>query len=809
MRIFINNESFRVESYDDIASILQKYSMKKKDTLPEFYRIVSEEYKSMKDEMVEIVDIRDELKGVPEKEFFKNINDIQKKYPGVGKKEIAIIWILSNDAKRKALKDIMDNLRKVDIITFTSSRETERLLKEFPKEIEKRRKMVAKQIAESEEISKVLNKIEKKVGNIKLEEITNQITLELPYGESLEDVFDSISVSRDIPFMLLSYKGKEWFKIYKHICPPREWFEFYPTLDGLYFKILRVPYSKLSLKSTRLNEVYSNGVWKTSNNIELDVNVGSLVDKDTVMKKLFDSMDMDYEKVFEKQLRVKGIFSVESVIFNKAVFSDMVMNNDILSHFLFLDERKKTSLQKKGSSYTVKYSIGGAPLTIQITPHTGDGDEWIDVRVSRAATQYQMKSFSKVFGKLLGVYQRDYENVIDIYNTISPSSKKALTSERFVLKEKGKRKDIKTGERLRNLKRDKPNLFRTKYSSMCEKNRQPYLVTNPEEVEELKKEFGWESAVEFPYNSGDFYFCNPRAKDELSIKNPKLYAGLKQNIEKEYAEEHPYLPCCFERTQYKPNTRLARYIEAKGRFLEEVHKDIKHIFDKKKIMPVGRFGEVPDNIKKMAERAGYETVNIEKKKIIPILRFSLPVSPDSFLHCLEIASNPDYSSKGEFDRVRKVREEMSKMDFSVGKQELYDYTDKNIKDMLLDEEFYIDPNMFISLAEMYYDCNIFLYVVDEKNPDGNVSIPRFSQAYLLKPISRKRCSVFIIKRETGKAGNFPYQCEIIVERLSSKNIRYRFNNGGNAFVSEAMKALEEANTVSIITPYKKIPYDIE
>ena len=47
---------------------------------------------------------------------------------------------------------------------------------------------------------------------------------------------------------------------------------------------------------------------------------------------------------------------------------------------------------------------------------------------------------------------------------------------------------------------------------------------------------------------------------------------------------------------------------------------------------------------------------------------------------------------------------------SCCKQEMYDYSDKEIYDIISNNERYFDPKLFIHLLEIKYNCNIFIFL---------------------------------------------------------------------------------------------------
>jgi hypothetical protein len=157
----------------------------------------------------------------------------------------------------------------------------------------------------------------------------------------------------------------------------------------------------------------------------------------------------------------------------------------------------------------------------------------------------------------------------------------------------------------------------------------------------------------------------------------------------------------------------------------------------------------------------------------------------------------------------EIRHELLGLNSGIAKQELYDYSDVTIAEFLKDKNQYVDPSLYISLVQIYYGCNIFLYVVDSLNPDGNIVIPHHSQAYLLRDIDVKKKSVLIIKYEID-GEDFPYQCELVcsleggVSGNKIKKVTPVFEN--SPIVNLAVKLLYDSNEVFIVNPHGYDPY---
>ena len=829
MKIYINDKPFDASPYDDYISILQRYSLKKGDTLPEYLRITDPDIIIKKGERITIKDVRDEFHWLTLNDLLDAgvIDDIERLYPYLEKKYISIL-VLLRKYKNISNEDIKNNLsilKKIDELVFFSTTEIERFLRDYPSYTEKRLEEIRNKVKERNEIDLLFSKTNPApIGDFNLKEIDVLYVLEIAQGISLENIFDIINVSKNIPFIYLYRNGveqgrKEWYKVYEHFDPPMYMIQPEQSHDvnGIYFKILT------SSKEGQ-EQFNSDCVWYENNNIIISFTLDNNLKESTIKKIFFDSLGdrLKYKITQEKQIGVKGTFIVEDLSFNRAILADMISNSSIFSYFFFFNENPPDSKGKYKTAITKErfmfhydpQQTGPSPraLSIVVTPQifeeTGEG--WIEVRVRKALSRHQVEIFQYVFSRLLRIYFNDCKTVISEYANILPNARNLFNKYSKKSKPISKKIDKKSGKRLIELKTTRPGVFRPGYASLCQPmSSQPYLLKD-KDVESFRKEYGDHKLMEFEdptTNKKDWYACEPR---EFGEPKKDIYPGLRKNTKGsgKYKSEVSFVPCCFGEDQYtKPAAELRRRME-KSIQEDNIEKmesmgEMGHILSSNKSVPHGRFGKIPYYLTSIVKNAGYKNVEKGKQSILPIFRYGVMDSTSSFLHCMEKAFNPRYSSvdqKGKINIVKKVREGLSNMNFAVAAQELFGYSDENIKDILLDENQYIDPSYFISLVELKYDCNIFIYKMSDEEPCGSIVIPRFSQAYLPRDIAENRRSVFIIKKSTERFHEF--QCEILVkyETGTKRNKRFSFVFQNDPIVNQAIQVFYEANTISSVTP---------
>ena len=807
MSILVNGEVIALKSYDDEDSLLAKYAVETQKVPPE-YITFEDEFQIEDGAQIATFDIREEVKDVELEKMVEELPRIKRKFPKLSEEEIGIIWINENlDLNDPFIEDfISDNiplLRKIDK-RFANQTITRNLVNQYNASLSKRIEQQQIKLDEREKFSKKIESIKPlKIGDYHLEEVTTIQTITVPTGLSLEDIFDIFDVSEELPFIHLVIGEKNWYKVYTHFDVPSVWLDETPE-EGIYFKILNVlPENLIGRKE--VSKLYSKGVWNKDHTVEINFKVSGRSEEE-IKKIFFGAMGdrVPYDTQDEKQLQVRGTFPVRDLSFNRAIFADMVCNNEVMNKFLFFNERTKTVIEKDRFSFyffTSKLNVNDA-LTITVTPYV-DEDEWIDVRISRATNIQQVQAFQKLFAKFLRLYLDDQQKVMREYAKYLPNAKTLFS--KYVKQKKKTKDDKKTGRRLFELKRRHPDVFSSGYATLCEKIRQPYIL-DPTKVETFKEQYGPHKAMDYKNpitGETSTYVCEPREDDETGTF---IYPGLRKNTKKG-GSIVPFVPCCFTDDQYtKRGSQLYKEIrgmEDDASYLKESKINTGHILSSSKRLPRARLGETPFYLSFIVQAAGYEDINYGTKTALPILRYGVMEAYDSFLHCMERVFNARYVSMKRTERikaVRTIRDKMSKMNTAIVRQELYDYTDNDIQD-IMGGDGYLDPGMWIRMAEVYYNCNIFIYQVDEQYPDGAVLIPRFSQAHLLRDISESKDTVFIVKYQY-EGGKYPYQCELLTKfnpfGTGKDSLQFVFKN--DTFVEEAIRILYNSNLVYMLDP---------
>lgn len=865
--IYIANQKINVHEFDDSFTVLKRYvlgltvtSTYKSAILPQYLRFIDEPEIFEKSKHYEIENLQTEITKLtlPELAEPKTLYKLHARYPlldtNKNNKSLAYLWLIekgySNITLKKFIKIYNNEKFKYyfnDIYPPLSLNpgSTYEAMKKFKADVLIAQTGIFTSLKKETDIFlKLSNKSIKShvvdCGQFQIEEISNDIILNLKNNQSIYEIFDLFDVSEHIPFIILNDVNDTYYKVHKNIIPPDNWLIPFTNNKSIFFYILTASLDKLYnvLNSTsngsvavttsqldKLDKLYSLCSWQEENVIRVSLEKLSSAEEsiDAIKNHIFNNLNdrVDYEITDDIQVGIKGKFTVQNIIFNPAVFMELVMNNDICSYFLFTDERKKPALSKERFVfYYIPNQSGDTTnaLTITATPMLEKAVNWLEVRVTHALSIQQVNSFISVFKQLVSLYLHEHDKIVKNYEKLYSNVK----FNEFIRKPEKQKINKKTGERLMALEHHNPAAFKAgKYSTKCQR-RQPYIVKGSK-IKEKKKELAKlkingkivpdlaeHGVVNWPLGSDDWYVCAPR--EGISDDPRAIWAGvIKQDSKSSNFTDYPYLPCCFVVDQFKKKkSDLHDYIANKStnetgdEGIDQVKFDRPLAYKKgvKKIIPRGRFGELPYFMRTLAIISGYQSVEYKTKMFLPILRYGVYYSPNSFIYCMKTAFSPEFRSMSIDDKKEEIElylEKLSNQDddyFVTCRQELYDYSYQEIKDKLVTNS-YIDPELFINLLSKDFDCNIILFQVNDKYPDGNIVIPRHSIAYLPYKLNVKSKTVIIIKTQTEQYWD---QCELVVKyNVKTDKVKFSFDDK-DEFMLNSSNMLNDANTVYTINP---------
>lgn len=797
--VFINEtfkqKDFFVYELDTPNSVINRLASEM-NTIPKFLYF-TEGIPSLKklheDQPIEVENLLNIITNT-DKDFVNLINELNKenklKQQNLTLLDILSLFFAYNEEIIKTYKEIESKRADLGHIFLSFKKDIEDIGLDLS--IEDIQKYWEKSKEKREEISKLIEKnnddiskdkvlfqkferLEKKITytEFELESVKFNFTLDVK-NITVMEFFNNIVLNNEVPFACIN----KFFKIFKDFTPPEDW-SFYDE-KVILFKVL----TKKTLEDVKIEDYIDTFVSVEGEEGKEVATVimttfisanGKYLSQKELISRFLNTITNLSPIVAEniKETRVNGSFYFPNHNMNIYVIADLIMNNNIFSSLMSINESTKAS-KKKESVYIHFYNPKIGNLTANLTEKLVErndpdlrgknkaefkqGSYYIRVKITSAENINAVKEFQELFSKLMIVYDEEYKNIVEFYSQYISDFAKI----------KKKDKESAKGKKL-TIKEIAPEVFVTGYPQRC-----PQAPTIIENEDEFKKD-GYEimtypkeseSTQAFPSRK---YICNyPDAKFPGLRKNP-----LENN------NTIPYLPCCYKKSHSIPGCgSILRYYEF-GEDLPEKISEQQDLIKTKRFASQDSHGTLPDNMKKLFEIFDYDDEYIYVRK-------GMYNGNSSFLQCVMEAMDTDILQvESEYieERLIEQRKMMATpQNAALCRQEMYDYTTEEIINIIGNSEVYMNPSLFTSLLEQYFNCNIFVF--NRSNENGELIIPRHTQAYYknkaLETDDKKSNCIFIYEHTGSNADKGIYQgshCELIIKwkKTDKKDLTYAFS----------------------------------
>ena len=528
------------------------------------------------------------------------------------------------------------------------------------------------------------------------------------------ELFNSIIVNIQIPFVRIN----KIHKILNNFKPCKEWADERPV-DAyedniIYIKILNKEKNEHEEKEDDdYTEIFIEKI-QNNINVQFDYYDNKYMDRD---KYINTFLSIFPTKIMYKEFnynRIEGTFYFPNFSFkNKYIFYDMLINNDLFSSMMSIDEHVKATKDKK-DVYIHFNNDNVGKLTANVTEQivTNDdkylkkqdkklfeiGKPYIRIKVSipdspKKNIDYitqinikQIESFQEIFSKYLTIYDEKYNEIFDIYNKFINDFDKKIDKDttKHIDRKNKKLKDIV------------PKLFVAGYPTSC------LYKPNIIDINEYKDDI--EYVMKFP-KDGDtstkveqkYYTCS---NNELH-KFPGLIPNTLDN-----KDISKYLPCCFKINQ-KNKGNYSKYL---GVIEDEIKVDIiqQKIISKNRILDFGIYGNLSANLIKIFNM-------FEDTKVFSYKRKGLLGTQSSLIDCIyeAIENKPILDKQKRNIYINELRQTFATNEYaSLCRQEMYDFSIENIIEKIKSTD-YFDPKYFIRILEYHYKCKIFIFNDDE------------------------------------------------------------------------------------------------
>ena len=647
------------------------------------------------------------------------------------------------------------------------------------------------------------------------------------------DIFDDSLASKYVPYIQYNINDNKLTKVYKgkSIDTRPDYSVIIPSKirsnrnNSIYFTVWsgEGDFSKAPKKSYKHGKYYLE-----NNNLIIRSPVTETYDEKLILNRIQNAFPLSITNF--SSLSVGGNFQIYDLEIKDYVLVDMIMNDGLLSTYLFIDEVSNSYAEKSRlriryrsiisgfdepeeeviGSYIVnpssvdvivqqKYAEGGEIIKIQFDDDIQNftlktGQPYINVKIGRANSRKVLMQFVEIFQRLMNYYRNNSQNIENLYKQFIPDIDSSS-----ILKSTKISPSAKRGKSANELLHSQaPEIFVKGYARLCQKESQP-LIIPPENVTswtsqtfEDKGQIRNRQVMPFPPDNPRYIFGCPG--------NKYPYPGVKMNKTLDNNEIYPCIPCCYGTNQMAPtaNSNYNKCFRNIDKYKSGT-KDKHRIKKENKLLAPYRIGDVSKNIQHLVSRYSPSSVSIS--------RLGIQRSPNSLIHCILIAlADKNYlnlsTDEEKENYVIQQRIQISNI-IRPGllKQELYDSSDSEIISQLSDVNLFLDPQLYYRALEEFYKINIFTFVPPSKdNPKfGELEIPRFKLFHTR--IRRKNLySVLILKHFGSEADSLEYpQCELIIDNISEKLSTKIFPPNMSNILYSALNYINQINSWNIET----------
>jgi hypothetical protein len=591
------------------------------------------------------------------------------------------------------------------------------------------------------------------------------LNLDISDISSILDLFNSIVLTEIVPFATTH----NFYKILTDYIPPEEW----SNISENYI-ILKVNQKEYITVSSNASNYLDVKIMMDSSSNEIDLQITINIDKGNVSKDVFVNRVLNVFKYNDVNIKssyeskIVGTFYYPKQTLDKYIFSDLVMNDDIVKNLINIDEHEKATKKKQELYIHFNHPSTGyitATISEKIMKKNDPsmknqnpdifpvGQSYIRVKITKADNSKSVEKFKDMLGKILIIYDEKYNEIRDFYKQYIPEFGNVIEY-------------IEEDTQVIKLSKEVQEIFGIGgFYTYCEKKRTPTIISE-EKASELKEE--GKSVIKFPREIPDDPNITKYPSDGQNSRyytcNHKIhpYIGIQKNNLKN-SDNYPYVPCCFKRDQQK-KPRYQHYYQ--GKEIKQIIKKQHNIISTDKILDHDQYGTLPPNIENL-----FNIINSDPT--IEYVRRGIGVSNvrnvNSFINAVMEALNDETNILSIEDKDELEVELIDQRNMLANeniaplcRQELYDMSVQKIISIIKDNNVYFDPKLFLHLLEHKFDCNIILFT--KKILDGEMTLPRHLQAYYKN--KNKNRFVYIFEHMGSNSDDkikYPWpQCELIV-----------------------------------------------
>jgi len=735
--IKINDKEYEISIIDTEESLKNKIAFKE-GTIPKHVKFIEFNLYSGN---VKISLLSNILKKIKENNLIDEIPKIQKEW-NISSTDIALEWLYvkQNGVLGEydlAIASIFGKINEKDFGNFDNIiLLSENYIEKKTETIKNLKEIINNEIVLANEY----NKYEKYESTTFLQD-SIIIDYEIEINTDELDTFNNIVLTNEIPFVRLT-KGKIYYKIIDKV-PIESLNEWIEGDEMFMFKLVqKEEWSTITLKYTDTNKAILT--------IEANIDSEKYNDEAILNKIKLILTDTKITIINRQENGIKGNVAFPNITISRSVFLDLITNDELVSHFLNIDEtRELSSLKSVLYLYflpTDNETMITSFLSERLVKHSDKFfiskelalyTPYLNIRISRAKNLNQVNRFIDIFSIILNIYKDKFKSIVNRYDLLIPNFKENNKLQK-------KEIDTTTTSQLKNLQLQNSELFIHKYASKCQKERQPNPI-KPTKKELKDMESKGNKILEYPLDSKQYYICDNKTGYD--------FPGLQEN-HLDNNDVYPYLPCCFKNDRTTKNIKV---IKPNKKLLKPTN------IVTKKAITNGKIGYLPRNV--------YHILNKHATDKEQFYRQGVSIGTNSFIEAVMLGIDKIYTDELDLEKkkmyIQDFRNNLAS-NMTSSSQQLYNINAEQFTRDILDENIVFDSKLYIGLLENHYACQIIIFERNDEYPNGNIEMPKYTQGNLYRLLDPKKNTILIYKHYGIKSNNLEYpHYELIIKK--SKN----------------------------------------
>ena len=574
------------------------------------------------------------------------------------------------------------------------------------------------------------------------------------------ELFNNIVLNDNAPYAVC----KNYYKILKDYLPSEEWRAKDIETDTIEIKINDKEVVYMSEYKDYISVSISGNSPTIIATMKINTDKG-FVSQQKFIERFFNLFPrMENIQYNQQTKRMVGLFFFPIERLDSYVFSDLVMNDEVFSTLINIDESNKPTKKKSElgqpwlhlnfdhpstghitASITQKNVERSDSETRQENRTYGEeifelGEPFIRVKVHGKDVE-SINRFQELFSRLLVLYKERYSQIVQEYKKFIPDF--GIVRE-YVPTTKKKQTDFA------------PEIFVSTYTRFCGKDRVPTIVDDEEAKDYEEK---GQQVMKFPRDKPKTGIVYPsdgvKQMNFVCLNSEYKYPGLQINKREENKAEYPFIPCCFKTDQDKAGGIYRQYYHGEESASKETKKQ-QDIISTGKILTSVQHGHLSVAIKDFFS-------GIESDTNYEYLRYGVEKTPSSLLNVVMIAlheqTNIFQLDKEELlNRLVEIRTELGEIaNASTARQSCYNLSIDTVMNNIKNPETYLDPKLYTQLLENYFNCTIFLFNTER------LITPRYTQGYYQNKFDDDTPCIFVYEHMGSESDQSTYpQCELII-----------------------------------------------